>query len=63
MDDQQVRDIVADSVDTRHGNKEFIRQIRSGEQDDGPFMVAGFAVRDWVLEQFKAKEEMAYEEG
>jgi hypothetical protein len=27
-----------------HGNAEFIRQIRSGEQDDGPFMVGAGAV-------------------
>lgn len=41
---QKVRDAVADKVAETHGNPEFIRQIRSGEQDDGPYMVGGLAV-------------------
>jgi hypothetical protein len=40
----ELRNIVADRVEMTHGNEEFIRQIRSGEQDDGPFMVGAVAV-------------------
>jgi len=27
-----------------HGNPEFIRQIRDGEQDDGPFITGALAI-------------------
>ena len=40
----ELRNVVADRVEMLHGNAEFIRQIRSGEQDDGPFMVGAGAV-------------------
>ena len=44
MTHQELRNIVADRVEMTHGNVEFIRQIRSGDQDDGPFMVGALAV-------------------
>ena len=47
MNDEKLREIVADAVARTHGNREFIRQIREGEQDDGPYMVSAFAVREW----------------
>ncbi|HSG60994.1 MAG TPA: hypothetical protein VLA24_06110 [Pseudomonadales bacterium] len=40
----ELRNIVADHVATKHSNVEFIRQIRDGSQDDGPFMSGAFAV-------------------
>ena len=40
----ELRNIVADRVEMTHGNVEFIRQIRSGDQDDGPFMAGALAV-------------------
>ena len=40
----ELRNIVADRVEMTHGNVEFIRQIRSGDQDDGPFMSGALAV-------------------
>lgn len=40
----ELRNIVADRVEMTHGNQEFIRQIRSGDQDDGPFMSGALAV-------------------
>ena len=45
---ESVRAIVADAVSKRHGNREFVRQIREGEQDDGPFMQGAFAVASWA---------------
>ena len=50
MTDEQLRNVVADEVAKTHGNREFIRQIREGEQDDGPYMVSAFAVREWYRE-------------
>ena len=44
MNMMELRNIVADRVEMTHGNVEFIRQIRSGDQDDGPFMVGALAV-------------------
>lgn len=58
MDNEQIRQIVADHVSLTHGNDEFIRQIRSGEQDDGPWMRAGYAVRDWVATQMAPVPEL-----
>jgi hypothetical protein len=52
VSNQMVRDAVADEVGKTHGSREFVRQIRSGEQDDGPFMRGGFAARDAMLERF-----------
>jgi hypothetical protein len=40
----ELRSVVADRVEMTHGNPEFIRQIRSGDQDDGPFMSGALAV-------------------
>lgn len=40
----ELRNIVADRVEMTHGNVEFIRQIRDGDQDDGPFMSGALAV-------------------
>jgi len=40
----ELREVVADHVQKTHGNPEFIRQIRSGEQDDGPFMIGALAI-------------------
>lgn len=40
----ELRNIVADRVEMTHGNVEFIRQIRDGDQDDGPFMAGALAV-------------------
>ena len=51
MDDVKLRNVVADAVAQTHGNDEFIRQIREGEQDDGPFVVGAKATRDWFLAQ------------
>ena len=47
MTHQEIRDIVADCVEMTHGNAEFIRQIRAGDQDDGPFMSGALAV--WAV--------------
>lgn len=39
-----IRVAVADELERRgHGNREFVRQIRDGEQDDGPFMQGALA--------------------
>jgi hypothetical protein len=46
MTNEQLRAVVADSM--RQDNKEFIRQIREGEQDDGPFMLGAFAVMEYI---------------
>lgn len=54
MTDEQLRNVVANEVAKTHGNREFIRQIREGDQDDGPYMVSAFAVRSWY------KENMAF---
>lgn len=40
----ELRGAVADHVAMTHGNEEFIRQIRDGEQDDGPFIKGALAV-------------------
>lgn len=58
MDNEQIRNIVADYVSLTHGNEEFIRQIRVGDQDDGPWMRAAYAVRDWFAEQMQPAPEL-----
>ena len=41
---ENVRAAVADALETRgHGNLEFIREIREGSRDDGPFMIGALA--------------------
>jgi hypothetical protein len=57
MDNVELRKLISDTVAKKHGNKEFIRQIADGEQDDGPFMVAAFAVRDWFLNELLPKND------
>lgn len=49
---KELRNIVADLVAETHGNEEFIRQIRDGEQDDGPWMQGGIAVMNYINEQW-----------
>ncbi|MCE7796539.1 hypothetical protein LWE61_08180 [Sphingobium sufflavum] len=40
----EIRSAVADALEQRgHGNREFLRQVRDGEQDDGPFMQGALA--------------------
>lgn len=56
MDDAKLREVVADAVALTHGNPLFIAQIRGGEQDDGPWVAGGMAVRDWFLAQLTAAE-------
>lgn len=51
MDDTMLRNVVATAVAQNHGNTVFIEQIKSGEQDDGPYMSAAYAVREWFLNQ------------
>jgi hypothetical protein len=55
MDDIKLRKLVSETVGRVHGNQEFIRQIAEGQQDDGPYMVAAFAVRDWFLKELLPK--------
>jgi hypothetical protein len=55
MDNVELRKLISETVALKHGNKEFIRQIADGEQDDGPFMVGAFAVRDWFLNELLPK--------
>jgi len=56
MDDTQLRELVAEEVGKTHGNKEFVRQIAEGGQDDGPYMQAAFAVRNWFLKEMMPPE-------
>lgn len=50
MDDATLRNVVAEALKPIHGNPEFIRQVEAGEQDDGPYMFAARAVRNWMVE-------------
>lgn len=41
---KEIRQAVATALETRGlDNREFLRQIRSGEQDDGPYMTGALA--------------------
>ncbi|WP_334183645.1 hypothetical protein [Novosphingobium sp.] len=41
---KEIRRAVAKALETRGlDNREFLRQIRSGEQDDGPYMTGALA--------------------
>jgi len=41
----ELRDAVASALEARgFDNREFLRQIRAGEQDDGPYMLGALAV-------------------
>ncbi|MCC3607429.1 MAG: hypothetical protein JGK24_30435 [Microcoleus sp. PH2017_29_MFU_D_A] len=55
----ELRNIVADRVEMTHGNVEFIRQIRNGEQDDGPFMVGALAVWAKFMEGLQPAPEVS----
>ncbi|GAA0729810.1 hypothetical protein [Sphingomonas japonica] len=44
MTREQTRATVADDLERTHDNQEFIRQVREGEQDDGPFMRGALAI-------------------
>jgi hypothetical protein len=61
MDNVELRKLISETVALKHGNQEFIRQIANGEQDDGPFMVGAFAVRDWFLTQLLPKVDQVEE--
>lgn len=50
MNDPELRLLIAESLP--HDNKEFLRQIREGEQDDGPYMVAARIVRDHITQKY-----------
>jgi hypothetical protein len=41
-----------------HGNVEFIRQLRSGEQDDGPFITGALAVWSVFMEGLQPAPEV-----
>lgn len=44
MSIQDIRNAVAQALEVRGlDNREFLRQIRSGEQDDGPYMTGALA--------------------
>ena len=58
MDNAQIRNIVADEIAKTHGNLEFIRQVRDGEQDDGPWMRSAYAVRDWVMQEMAKPQQL-----
>ena len=61
MDNETLRNVVADALEPKHSNTEFIRQMRSGEQDDGPFMMAAFAVRDAYAAMLRPAPEVVEE--
>lgn len=49
-----IRDAVARALEQRGmNNREFLRQIRSGEQDDGPYMLGALACAR-LIEQRRA---------
>lgn len=48
-----IRDAVARTLEKRGlDNREFLRQIRSGEQDDGPYMMGALAAAETIRDQF-----------
>lgn len=45
----EIRDAVAKALERRGlDNREFLRQIRSGEQDDGPYMTGALACAEML---------------
>jgi hypothetical protein len=47
-----IRDAVAHALEQRGlDNHEFLRQIRSGEQDHGPYMTGAFAAAEAIRQQ------------
>ena len=55
----ELRNIVADHVQIMHGNPEFIRQIRDGQQDDGPFIIGALAVWAKFMEGLQPAPEVS----
>ncbi|WP_395331824.1 hypothetical protein WBP06_03305 [Novosphingobium sp. BL-8H] len=56
-----IRDAVAKALEQRGlENREFLRQIRSGEQDDGPYMTGAFAaaeaIRNRLVDRLRAEK-------
>jgi hypothetical protein len=57
IDIDDVRNAVADALkNVGHGNDMFIRSIREGGQDDGPFMRGAFAVLNLIERRAIAPE-------
>jgi hypothetical protein len=54
----ELRGVVADRVEMMHGNAEFIRQIRSGDQDDGPFITGALAIWSVFMEGLQPAPEV-----
>ncbi len=50
MTKQDIRNLLADNL--LHDNREFLRQIREGEQDDGPYVQAGMMVLEHILANY-----------
>ena len=50
MTKQEARDLIADTLP--HDNKEFLRQIREGEQDDGPYITGAFLVLGHIMTNY-----------
>lgn len=51
---RDIRDAVAQALEQRgFDNREFLRQIRAGEQDDGPYMLGALACAR-LIEQRRA---------
>ena len=62
MTDQEIRNLIADWLDgVGLSNPEFLRQIRNGEQDDGPYIRAGMCARDRFAEMLTPSEEVTDE--
>ena len=52
---ETVRAAVADGLEARgHGNQQFLREIREGRRDDGPFMIGALI---WARVQAMAPAE------
>lgn len=52
---EAVRAAVADGLEARgHGNQQFLREIREGRRDDGPFMIGALI---WARVQAMAPAE------
>lgn len=49
---KEIRRAVAKALETRGlDNREFLRQIRAGEQDDGPYMTGALACAAMMTKQ------------
>ena len=58
MDDTMMRQLVAAEVANQHGSEGFIRQLTSGEPDDGAYMMGARVVRDWFASQLAPAPEV-----